>query len=57
MKIKYVEKGTPFDFKRIDRERTIHATSAWESGGLLYCKLDRFNIAVISKEDIIEIEN
>ena len=56
MKITYLEKGTPFDFKRVDHERTVYLYRTWRSGGLLYGYKDRFNIVSICIEDIIKIE-
>lgn len=56
MTITYIEKGIPFDFKRIDKKTTIHLLKTWEVGGLLYGYRDRFNVVSIPKEDIIKIE-
>ena len=56
MRITYIEKGQPFDFKRIDHVRTVNVGRTFETGGLLYGYLDRFNVVVIAKEDIISIE-
>ncbi len=55
-KITFIEKGKPFDFKRIDHERTVYLDRTWEIGGLLYGYRDRFNVMSIPKEDIIKIE-
>lgn len=55
MKIRYIEKGKPFDFKRIDHERTITLYNTWKVGGLLYGYRDRFNVVTIPLEDIIEV--
>lgn len=57
MIVTYLEKGVPFDFKRIDRVRKVSITRTFESGGLLYGYVDRFNAVCIAKEDIISIED
>lgn len=56
MKVTYIEKGRPFDFKRIDVERTVYLRKCWRSGGLLYGYLDRFNTITIEIDSIIKIE-
>ena len=56
MKVTYIEKGKPFDFKRVDRERSVFLHRSWRSGGLLYGYVDRFNVVAIAVEDIISIE-
>lgn len=56
MTVTFLEKGKPFDFKRIDRVRTVNISRTFESGGLLYGYLDRYNVVSIAKEDIIKIE-
>jgi hypothetical protein len=56
MKITYIEKGQVFDFKRIDKIKTVTLYKTFESGGLLYGYKDRFNIVCIAKEDIIKME-
>ena len=55
MIIKYIEKGKPFDFKRIDKKREIKCISIWEVGDLTYAKINQFEIKSIATEDIIEI--
>jgi hypothetical protein len=55
MKITYIEKGKEFDFKRIDRIKTIILSKTFESRGLLYGYKNQFEIVCIAKEDIIEI--
>lgn len=57
MLVTYLEKGVPFDFKRIDHVRKISLARTFESGGLLYGYVDRFNTVCIAKEDIISIED
>lgn len=54
-KITYVEKGRPFDFRRIDHVRTVVLLKTWVVGGLLYGYRDRFNVCSIALEDIKEI--
>ena len=56
MKITYIEKGVPFDFKRIDRVKTVNVSRTWKSGGLLYGYKDRYNVVTIATEDILKIE-
>ena len=56
MKVTYIEKGIPFDFKRIDHERTVYLYRSWRSGGLLYGYVNQFNVISICIEDIINIE-
>ena len=56
MKVTYLEKGKPFDFKRVDRVCSVVLSRTWRSGGLLYGYVDRYNVRAISVEDIISIE-
>ena len=56
MKITYIEKGVPFDFKRIDCVQTVNVSRTWKSGGLLYGYKDRYNVVAIATEDILKIE-
>lgn len=56
MKITYIEKGVPFDFKRIDSVKTVNVSRTWKSGGLLYGYKDRYNVVAIATEDILKIE-
>ncbi len=56
MTVTYLEKGVPFDYKRIDNVRKVRISRTFESGGLLYGYTDRFNTVCIAKEDIISIE-
>lgn len=57
MKVTYLEKDVPFDYKRIDHERTVYLYRSWRSGGLLYGYVDRFNIVTIELDSIINIES
>lgn len=56
VKVTFIEKGKPFDYKRIDRERSVYLYKSWRSGGLLYGYVDRFNIITIEIDSIISIE-
>ena len=56
MKVTYIEKGRPIDFKRIDTEKTVNLIKVWEVGGLLYGYKNQFEVVSIAKEDIISIE-
>jgi hypothetical protein len=55
MKITYIEKGPVFDFKRVDKIKTITLYRTFESGGLLYGYKNQFEIVCIAKEDIIKM--
>lgn len=56
-RVKYIEKGPEHDFKRIDHDRYIIASSYFKSGSLYYFRVDEFNYTVIADEDIIEVED
>ena len=58
MKVKYIEKGIPVDFKRIDKIKTVNFIRAWKSGGLLYGYRDQFgrSISRTQKTDIHTIQ-
>ena len=56
MKVTYLEKGVPFDYKRIDHERAVNLYNPWRSGGLLYGYKNEFEVIAIAIEDIISIE-
>ncbi len=56
MKVTYLEKGPVFDFKRIDKVKTVTLYKTFESGGLLYGYKNQFKIVCIAKEDIIKTE-
>ena len=43
-------------FRCIDYKKEFKAWSYWQSGGLYYFKVDRFNYKVIGVEDTISIE-
>lgn len=58
MKVTYAEKGREFDYKRIDRICTFTALSSFrpDNCGLIYFRIDRYNMKVVPAEDIISIE-
>lgn len=56
MKVTYLEKGQPFDYKRVDRVCSVVLSRTWRSGGLLYGYVNQFNVVAIAVEDIISIE-
>ena len=58
MKVTYTEKGREFDYKRVDSVRTFYALSSFrpDNCGLIYFRVDRFNVKVVPAEDIISIE-
>ena len=56
MTVRYIEKGTPANYRRVDRERTVTIYRTWKTGGLLYGYVDRFNVVCIALEDIVEIK-
>lgn len=43
-------------YKCIDYKKELKALSYWQSGGLYYFKVDRFNHKVLAIEDTISIE-
>lgn len=55
MKVRFWQRGQVFDHKRIDCERVIFARSYFESGDLLYFRVNAFEVCAIEKDDIIEI--
>ena len=58
MKITYIERGKPFDYKRIDTIKTIIVQDqAFTSGGLIYFRKNAFDYFVIDRDCIIKIEN
>lgn len=56
MKVTYIEKGIPHDFKRIDTIRIVCGVSSFVSGNLLYVKRNEFEYSCIAIEDIISVE-
>ena len=56
MRVTYIEKGIPHDFKRIDTIRTVCGVSSFISGNLLYVKRNEFEYSCIAIEDIISVE-
>lgn len=58
MIITYIEKGQPFDFKRIDRAKCERVTGlAFQSGDLLYFRKNAFDFLVIPQGDILKTED
>ena len=55
MIVKYRERFFIDPYRCIDRYYTIRADSMFTQGNLIYFRLDRFNLKVIAKEDIIDI--
>lgn len=57
MKITYIERGKPFDYKRIDKIKTITVLEkAFTQGGLIYFRKNAFDYFVIDRDCIIKIE-
>ena len=44
------------NFKAIGRTETFTATSFFESGNLIYFKVDRYNYKTVSKSEVVRIE-
>ena len=56
MIVKYIERGKPFDHKRIDRiSRASVRGKAFTQGDLIYFKRNEFEYLVIAKDDILEV--
>ena len=55
-KITYIEKGQPFDYKRIDKTKTFIAIDyqLWQNCHLF--KVNQFEYKTIANEDILSIE-
>lgn len=56
VKVTFIEKGIPFNYKRIDHERSVYLKKIWRSGGLLYGYIDSFNVITIEIDSILSIE-
>lgn len=56
VKVIYRERHFLDRFRCIDYKKEFKALSYWQSGGLYYFKVDRFNHKVLSVEDTINIE-
>ena len=56
VKVTYRERHFIDRFRCIDYKRELKAWDYWQSGGLYYFKVDRFNYKVIGIEDTINIE-
>lgn len=44
------------NFKAVGRTETFAATSFFESGNLIYFKVDRYNYKTVSKSEVVTIE-
>ena len=56
LKIIYRDRIFLDKYKCIDYKKELKALSYWQSGGLYYFKVDRFNHKVLAIEDTISIE-
>ena len=56
LKVIYRERIFINTYKCIEYKKEFKAWSYWQSGGLYYFKVDRFNHKVLSVEDTISIE-
>ena len=56
MIVKYIDKGTPHDFKRVDRviTKTVRK-QAFCQGELIYFQINDFEYISIPKSDILEV--
>ena len=55
MKVIYKNRRMIDKFTCIDTEKTLNAVSMWKSGGLVYFKVNQFNVISIAEEDIVKI--
>ena len=56
LKVTYRERVFIDKYKCLDYKKELKAWSYWQSGGLYYFKVDRFNYKVLGVEDTINIE-
>lgn len=56
MFIVYVQRRQVDSYKCIDRVKTVNLKRTFESGGLLYGYVDRFNVVAIDKDMIISVD-
>ena len=56
LKVTYRERVFIDKYKCLDYKKELKAWSYWQSGGLYYSKVDRFNYKVLGVEDTISIE-
>ena len=56
VKVIYKERHFIDRFRCIDHKKEFKAWSYWQSGGLYYFKVDRFNYKVLGIKDTISIE-
>ena len=56
LKVTYRERHFLDKYRCIDYTLELKALNYWQSGGLYYFKVDRFNCKVLGVEDTINIE-
>ena len=56
LKITYRERIFIDKYKCLEFKKELKVWSYWQSGGLYYFKVDRFNYKVLGVEDTISIE-
>lgn len=56
MFVVYMQRQMIDHYKCIDKVKTVNVERTFESGGLLYGYIDRFNIISIDKDMIISID-
>ena len=56
LKVIYRERVFIDTYKCIEFKKELKAWGYWQSGGLYYFKVDRFNYKVLSVEDTINIK-
>ena len=56
LKVTYRERIFLDRFRCIDYKKELKAWNYWQSGGLYYFKVDRFNHKVLAIEDTISIK-
>lgn len=56
MFIAYIQRQQIDHYKCVDRVKTVNLERTFESGGLLYGYINRFNVVSIEKEMIISID-
>ena len=44
------------DFRAIERTETFFAVDSFESGNLVYFRVDRFNYKTVSKSEIVRVD-
>lgn len=57
MTITYIEKGVPFDFKMIDKIKSVRVREfAFKHGDILYYKKNEFEYFTVAAEDVLKVE-